>query len=743
MTQILAADRVRNGLADWVAQASNPAAGAGLAAPIVSVCPWLEGGLARISIKTGAPDASGWSRQNLTNLRVFNVVTQFGAIGDNLFDNTTAIQNAINAANAAGGGIVYFPPGKYAIYRSADVHVLQSINMSGIHNVTLLGDGYQSQIRMVGDAHAADWYGFNVQVDAHDITFTGLYFDASQSFNGDPAQQQHTIHVSGTLTNTGLPGGHYVRITGCYFDSQLGDHINLISNFPVAASDVYGVVVDHNIFLALSVGQTGAAKFRSAVGFQRNVTSTLTAYNYMDGSSDNTIDYEPTGNGVNQGDCHYGNQANGRSHPAQIFTSSGTTFTTPCQDIVWAYNIGFNGGGISCGDSSTNTWLGNVIVATNQTSSNPQCSVDRVNTEQSFVANVFSSSAPDAAGRNMVTFSGDAFGRPISCLFDGNIVHADGDSLAITIESATGIAIEGNLITHRNTDASNGNSIQISSNTADVRQTHIRHNLIVPDQTAAMRATIKTAPTAQPIADVHIVGNYARNALAQTAGSLFSTPVGGGTYTGQFSSIDNLFIGGTGSTVSINSSLPNMATGGNAGPFSGQVGLNQLAAGPEGITAAQAGSLVTNTATTGNSDTIFSKESGNGKTGYVRQGSTDLQFGCADTSNATTARFMAPSSDLALAGTIEIQIPITRDVTVRNLRIHQSPGTGVGNITYTVRKNGGSTGVVATFAFSSSIGNSGGASTKFAAGDLLSIQITKNAIPATNPTNAIATVEIA
>ena len=50
---------------------------------------------------------------------VFNVKT-FGAIGDGTADDTTAIQNAINAAAVSSatyvpGTIVYFPPGSYLV----------------------------------------------------------------------------------------------------------------------------------------------------------------------------------------------------------------------------------------------------------------------------------------------------------------------------------------------------------------------------------------------------------------------------------------------------------------------------------------------------------------------------------------------------------------------------------------------------------------------------------------------------
>ncbi len=44
---------------------------------------------------------------------VFNVKNVYGAIGDGVTDDTAKIQAAINAADASGGGIIYFPHGTY------------------------------------------------------------------------------------------------------------------------------------------------------------------------------------------------------------------------------------------------------------------------------------------------------------------------------------------------------------------------------------------------------------------------------------------------------------------------------------------------------------------------------------------------------------------------------------------------------------------------------------------------------
>ena len=75
-----------------------------LALAIVGNTPGFAGGQnAAQPLRTGKP---------LPAKALFQV-TEFGAVGDGETKATQAIQHAINAANEAGGGIVYFPPGVY------------------------------------------------------------------------------------------------------------------------------------------------------------------------------------------------------------------------------------------------------------------------------------------------------------------------------------------------------------------------------------------------------------------------------------------------------------------------------------------------------------------------------------------------------------------------------------------------------------------------------------------------------
>lgn len=83
---------------------------------------------------TGSPLRAGGTdiNANFTELyqtisHVFNV-KNYGALGDGLSDDTAAIQAALDAANAAGGGLVYGPPGTY---RHSGLNVYASTVLSG------------------------------------------------------------------------------------------------------------------------------------------------------------------------------------------------------------------------------------------------------------------------------------------------------------------------------------------------------------------------------------------------------------------------------------------------------------------------------------------------------------------------------------------------------------------------------------------------------------------------------------
>ncbi|MBJ6361226.1 glycosyl hydrolase family 28-related protein [Paenibacillus sp. GCM10012307] len=98
----------------------------------------------------------------------YNVVTQYGADPNGGADSTNAIQNAINAAGNAGGGIVYLPPGTYKVKPQGSSNSAIWINRN---NVVLRGAGKSSTfifndstsmrdkaVIRVAPINSADWF---------------------------------------------------------------------------------------------------------------------------------------------------------------------------------------------------------------------------------------------------------------------------------------------------------------------------------------------------------------------------------------------------------------------------------------------------------------------------------------------------------------------------------------------------------------------------------------------------------
>jgi regulation of enolase protein 1 (concanavalin A-like superfamily) len=88
-----------------------------------------------------------WANQFPFSTKVFNVKTGFGAAGDGTTYDGTAIQNAINAANAyvdpitsVQGGVVYFPAGTYNVSNAALAMKSRVILQGAGMNATKLSD---------------------------------------------------------------------------------------------------------------------------------------------------------------------------------------------------------------------------------------------------------------------------------------------------------------------------------------------------------------------------------------------------------------------------------------------------------------------------------------------------------------------------------------------------------------------------------------------------------------------------
>src|SRR5947207_1048429 len=134
----------------------------------------------------------------------------------------------------------------------------------------------------------------------------------------------------------------------------------------------------------------------------------------------------------------------------------------------------------------------------------------------------------------------------------------------------------GNLVTAALFNTTNGALLNASSNLESPDVLLVKNNLLVPDNNG--RSSITVSASILNVANVLITGCLGRNDGGTTGGALFSN-VDPAVFTRGHGAVDNLFIGGTASTVSFNNSMNEIAGEGSAN-MGGQIGLCTVAPGP-------------------------------------------------------------------------------------------------------------------------------------------------------------------
>jgi pectate lyase-like protein len=262
---------------------------------------------------------------NLQTLAVFDVTT-FGATGDGVTNDAPAFRSAIAAADAAAGtNTVLIPAGTYLM--DADGNGTPGIiEMDGVTNVDVVGEGASSVVKY----KPRDW---TTQSDPHlfacedcaFVSFSDFAIDGSKGAPGFVGQERmHGIQ---------LLDSHDITVQQLTIFNSFGDGVELFGE-PGITEDV---TISDNDFL-----DNG----RSGIGVQGGTRLVDILTNHFEGTSDQDIDFEPTGStGGRPAPTDFLIQGNTIEHSTAPYsvTIGGQTITNRAQRIQFLDNIVTNG----------------------------------------------------------------------------------------------------------------------------------------------------------------------------------------------------------------------------------------------------------------------------------------------------------------------------------------------------------------------------------------------------------------
>lgn len=160
-------------------------------------------------------------------------VRAHGATGDGRTDDTAAVQRAIDAAHAAGGGTVLFPPGTYVV---TSVGIRPGIRYSGYGAVIKRPANQARDVRTFNTAKAG--YSYSGDHDSTPLTIEGFVFDGSRAEQGKhDAYELEQAHLLFLVADPAKPGRLRARVRDCHFKDGVADAISVYTNVDVRVSD--------------------------------------------------------------------------------------------------------------------------------------------------------------------------------------------------------------------------------------------------------------------------------------------------------------------------------------------------------------------------------------------------------------------------------------------------------------------------------------------------------------------------
>jgi hypothetical protein len=366
---------------------------------------------------------------------VFNV-RDFGATGDGVTDDAQAIRDTVAAAKAAGGGTVYLPAGTYILgSRQAQSGGYGLVQLVGVSNVDVVGDGPTSVVKL----RAKDW---TTTPEAHafwcktcaGVAFRDLTIDGSRSDPGFLGQER----MSGVYAFQSTS----ITVERVRFEHVWGDGVQLVGTGPgdPAAPPVPVVLTEDVTVRDSDFFDNG----RSGIGVQGSTKQMQFLDNHFEGTSDQDIDFEPTGHRLGPENVLIQGNTIVHSTSAYSVTLGGHTSAVPARDIRFVDNT-INTGSIQLFNVADSIVEGNTIINVATSQPTPTVNVIGAVTNTTFRNNTFerwSLSGP------VVQFAVHTSKRPSGILVEDNeIRHTGGGSGVAFIQPGGDLIVRNNGIT--------------------------------------------------------------------------------------------------------------------------------------------------------------------------------------------------------------------------------------------------------------------------------------------------------
>jgi hypothetical protein len=161
-------------------------------------------------------------------------VRDFGALGDGTTNDTAAVQAAVDAAVAAGGGTVFFPPGTYMV---TSVNVQEGIRLLGTAGSIIKRPASQPNGTRTFTTQNRKW---NNALDSVPLVFENLILDGNRAnqgaYNAYQLEQSHLVFLQGNSANAGRLR---VIVKGCTLKEGVADGVSVYNNVDLTISDCF------------------------------------------------------------------------------------------------------------------------------------------------------------------------------------------------------------------------------------------------------------------------------------------------------------------------------------------------------------------------------------------------------------------------------------------------------------------------------------------------------------------------